>query len=308
MTEASAVDADERYVPGAKKVRLHYRVLGTGRPVVVVHNKPNGSMRNLIPDLEPLSAGHRVIFYDQQKGGRSSLPVDKSLLGAGYFVEDLEAVRRHFGLSRLTLLAHSFGSVIVGRYMETFPDRVERVILTGAIGPRAADAYAFAMEQSRRLPADVAKRAASVVEQLQSDADVDRVLLCRQYEELERSALPAGAKRPGGTSCDEPKKAVDYSMRYTSRITFESFGSWDYSRSLKNVVAPLLVIYGDKDPSPPASQEAWAAALSQGRLLVVPGAGHNPHVDRPEAVFPAIESFLSGAWPDGAGFPRSPHP
>jgi hypothetical protein len=56
----SAVDDEEGYIPGAGGVRLHYRVLGTGSPVVVVHGGLGGSMKDLMLDLEPLSAGHPV--------------------------------------------------------------------------------------------------------------------------------------------------------------------------------------------------------------------------------------------------------
>lgn len=290
----------EGYLTGAGGVKLFYRVLGTGPPVVVVHGGPGGSMRDLGPDLGPLAAKHRLILYDQRGGGRSDLPADTRLLDAKYFVDDLDAVRVYFGLRRLTVLAHSFGPVLVGRYLEAHPDRVERVVFLGAIGPRAADAGAFARERARRLPADARERAGQVAKSLQSDGPADRFELCREYQELGRMALPPGAARPQGSSCDESREAVDYSMRHTSRITFESMGAWDYTRSLKRVRAPLLVVYGDQDPSPRSSQEAWATAVPDGRLLVVPGAGHSPHVDRPTEVFAALEAFLAGGWPKQA--------
>jgi proline iminopeptidase len=299
-TLAAARGAREGYLPGAGGLKLFYRVVGVGSPVIVVHGGPGGAMSDLMPDLQPLSANHRLIGYDQRGGGRSGLPEDRTLLDARYFVEDLEAVRRFFGVRRVTLLAHSFGSVLVGRYMEMHPDHVDRVIFMGAIGPRVTDAYAFAEEQSRRMPPDARERAHSVVRQMQGEGEVDRVALCREEEELEREGVPAGAARPRGSSCEEAKEAVDYAMKYTSRITFESFGDWDYTRSLQGVGAPLLVIYGDLDYSLLSSQEAWAKAVRKGRLLVVHGAGHNPHVDRPQDVFKAINTFLAAGWPTDA--------
>jgi hypothetical protein len=40
---------------------------------------------------------------DQRGGGRSELPADTILLDARYFVEDLEAVRRHSNMDLRTL-------------------------------------------------------------------------------------------------------------------------------------------------------------------------------------------------------------
>lgn len=299
----SAQVRTEGYLPGAGGVQLFYRVVGAGDPVIVIHGGPGGDMELLSQDLEPLSKNHRLIFYDQRGGGRSDLPKDTSFLDAKYFVEDLEAVRRFFGLDQVTLLAHSFGPVLAAKYTETYPQRVGRLIFMGAIGPQAADASAFSREVARRMPPEALERMAVVVEQFQGQGDVDRVALCREYESLAATALPAGEVRPHGSMCNVSKEALDYSLRYTSRITFESFGKWDFTKSLQNISAPLLVLYGNQDPSPISSQQAWANAVRDGRLLVIGGGGHSPHVSHPEQVFDAINAFLNGRWPEGASLP-----
>jgi proline iminopeptidase len=71
-----------------------------------------------------------------------TFPADTALRDARYFVEDLDALRRHFGLERMNLLAHSFGPVLAARYAQAYPDRVARMIFMGAIGPRHAEARA----------------------------------------------------------------------------------------------------------------------------------------------------------------------
>src|SRR5215203_1947887 len=109
---ARAPAVREGMLDGAGGVRLFYRVVGRGGDtLVVVHGGPGGDMENLAPDLAPLADRHVLIFYDQRGGGRSALPADTSLLDARWFVEDLEAVRRHFALDRMTIVAHSFGPV-----------------------------------------------------------------------------------------------------------------------------------------------------------------------------------------------------
>ena len=293
----SAQETREGYLPGAGGLNLYYRVVGTGNPVIVIHGGPGADM-SVLRDLTPLAARHQLIFYDQRGGGRSDLPADTSLLDAKYFVEDLEAVRQFFKLNRVTLLAHSFGPVLAARYVETHPQRIERLIFMGAIGPRRADATAFSMEVSRRMPSESLERMKVVVSLLRREGDVDRVALCREYEALARTSLPAGVAAPL-SMCNVSKEAVGYSLKYTGRITSESFGSWDFTKSLAAVKAPLLVVYGDQDPSPVSSQQAWANAVPEGRLLIIPGAGHNPHTDRPQQVFDAVNTFLAGRWPLG---------
>ncbi|HVR42359.1 MAG TPA: alpha/beta fold hydrolase [Thermoanaerobaculia bacterium] len=102
--------AEEGFLEGAGGARIFYRVVGTGaETAVAVHGGPGAGMNAFFSDLLPLAAGYRVIFYDQRGGGRSDLPADTALLDARHHVEDLEAVRRHFGLERMSVVAHSFG-------------------------------------------------------------------------------------------------------------------------------------------------------------------------------------------------------
>ncbi|WP_309890623.1 hypothetical protein [Archangium sp.] len=47
----------------------------------------------------------------------------------------------------------------------------------------------------------------------------------------------------------------------------------------------------------------WAASIPGARLLAIPGAGHAPHLERPDLFFPAVDAFLAGGWPEGASAP-----
>jgi proline iminopeptidase len=153
-----------------------------------------------------------------------------------------------------------------------------------------------------RMDSVTRDRAIVLVKALVTGRALDPVAACRAYEELLREvdSVQGHVTEPRGSSCSASPEAVEYAHRYTSQITLTSFGKWDYTEALKGVQAPLLVIYGDLDPSPVSSQQAWSVSVPHGRLLVLPGAGHRPHVDRPDVFFPAVDSFLSGRWPEGA--------
>ena len=55
---------------------------------------------------------------------------------------------------------------------------------------------------------------------------------------------------------------------------------------------------GARDNTPIAGNREWIAGQPNARLLVVEGAGHWPHYERPEVVLPALERFLEGGWPE----------
>lgn len=134
---------------------------------------------------------------------------------------------------------------------------------------------------------------------LMSGTAADPLALCRDYEMfMDEMALANGEPNHWqGNSCNAPPEAVSYYYHYTPRIAPYSFGDWDFTEILASLTTPLLVIHGDIDSLAVLQQQAWADALPNGRLFLVPDAGKGALADRPDLAFPAIETFLQGEWP-----------
>jgi proline iminopeptidase len=291
----------EGFIAGADGVRLYYRVAGTGPDtVVVLHGGPGIGHQVLSPNLAPLEARHTVIYWDQRGSGRSTLP-DTALLGIERFAEDLEAVRRHFGMERMALFAHSFGPVIGAAYARAYPERVERMVFVGALGPRPADRAAFARARAQQRDSVRGRRFQDVSRRFLTGTPGEAVEACMEYQAMSRAILQeAGWPAGNGRLCDSEPEAVQYGFRYTARLTPRLLGDADLARGLERMTAPLLVVTGDRDETPVPGHAAWAAAVPNGRLLVIPGLAHNPHVEAPDVFFPLLETFLAGGWPEGA--------
>ncbi len=56
---------------------------------------------------------------------------------------------------------------------------------------------------------------------------------------------------------------------------------------------------GERDPDfpDPAAEAAWIAERLSARVLLVPGAGHYPQVQRPDVVNPALVEFCASVAP-----------
>jgi len=294
---------EEGYVAGAEGARLYYRVLGTGRDsIVVLHGGPGAGMNSILSSVLPLTERHVLIFYDQRGGGRSELPDDTSKLQARYFIEDLEMIRRHFRLNRMNVIAHSFGSILLAKYAKDHPDRLRRVLFHGATGPRRPEAGRYYAAKAAIPPADtaLAVKASSLLKLLLSGEAADPALTCQEYERIGRQlAMMRGeSANYSGTTCDAAE-AIRYYYRYTAQIAPRTFG-WDFTTGLKDVKAPLLVIYGVNDSLGIPMQRAWITVFQNIRLLLIPKAGKTAFSDNPDFVFPALERFFDGHWPEQA--------
>ena len=290
----------EGFVTTADSVRLYYRAFGRGPDtIVVLHGGPGMTMDYLVPDLAPLRARHTLIAYDQRGSGKSVAPLDSAHISLSNHLADLELLRRRLGISRLTILGHSWGGKLAAIYAARHSNVVARLILLDPGAPRPEPSFG-----PRLLAwADSAERV-QIAQLRQAAHDSPGVPSCRAFwREYIRGywADPAdsiGLTRMQGDICAYPTAIRD--MDAVGQFTLRSVGAADYSQDVRAVRVPVLIVAGRNSPMPWENAETWAAAFPDARLLVVDRSGHLPHVEQPSLVFDAIETFLKGQWPVAA--------
>src|SRR5437016_12613738 len=138
-------------------VRLFSRRAGAGSLVVVLHGGPGESHDYLLPQYDLLAQGRSLFYYDQRGGGQSPVPRDVPV-GWREHVADLDAIRVHLGLARLTVCGYSWGGLLAVLYLLEHPDRVERLALVAPASITAEYRRQFEEEFARRMAAPEIKR------------------------------------------------------------------------------------------------------------------------------------------------------
>jgi proline iminopeptidase len=294
-TDERNTGIDNGFIKSSHDIELYYQILGAGRDtIVVIHGGPGAGMNSVMKPLLPLAEDFVLLLYDQRGGGKSTLPEDTGLLHAHYFIEDLEAVRQHFNLESMNILAHSFGSLIGAEYAKQNPERVCRMVFTGAVGP-SREQTAIVYRASPPSPdTALSNRAGELLSELLTGSADDPVANCMEYEKISRmlAELRGETVTWTGTSCDAAPEAVAYYYQFTAQITPRSFGNWDYTSGMDHVKAPLLVIHSDQDTLGADSQHSWASALPNGKLAIILGAGKSAVTDRPDMIRTVIKEFF----------------
>ena len=279
----------------ADGVNIWYTVKGHGSkpPIIVIHGGPGMDSNSLAADFTPLEKKHRLVYYDQRGGGRSSLPDDTKLLTIDHHVDDLEALRKHLGIDKVVLIGHSFGPAIAANYAMKYPEHIDRMIFIGPVPPRKGKFFEeFGATMKTRLTEEQMKRSQELQKMY---AGPDVVTACREYwaintpPRLAKSISPSVVK---ADFCTASPEAIRYGSSKTNPTTFRSLGDWDWTAGLKKVTAPVLIIHGEEDAIPMAMVSEYTTAFPHATLIKVPGAAHFPYDERPEIVFPAIERFL----------------
>lgn len=112
-------------------VRLRYRVIGTGDPVVLLH----GYSRNLADWYglaDSLAGKYQVIALDERGFGQSSRFADPARYGDA-MVDDVVRLLDHLALRQAHVVGHSMGAVVAANLALRHPTRVRTATLAAGV-------------------------------------------------------------------------------------------------------------------------------------------------------------------------------
>jgi pimeloyl-ACP methyl ester carboxylesterase len=126
------------------------------------------------------------------------------------YVEDVEALRVHFGLQKMVLAGQSFGARVAASYAAKHPDHVERLMFWSP-GPPSSD-YAKAREiaTNRFLGEADVKRVDEIWSLMAKGPDSEVVPLCREWLRIYFRFYvidPAALSRMKGDYCSGMRRA-----------------------------------------------------------------------------------------------------
>src|ERR1700728_3370391 len=105
----------EGFVDGSG-VRIYYKTLGRGVPLLLLHGGPGADHTDFLPALKPLARHCQLVLIDERGSGRSERLSDPRGYTLDNMVKDIERVRKHFKLPHLVVLGHSFGGILAQAY------------------------------------------------------------------------------------------------------------------------------------------------------------------------------------------------
>lgn len=283
----------------------------TGAAVLFLHGGPGagaGTVHRRFFD----PTHWRLVIFDQRGAGRSS-PL--GLLEANttpHLVADIEALRRHLGISRWLVFGGSWGATLALAYAQAHPDRVAAMVLRGIFlgrpveidwflhGMAAIFPEAHAQFAGFLPPAERADMLGSYLRRL-TDPDPDRHMPAARawaaYEGACSTLMPNHEVTPLAAHL---RLTHDRAALGLARLEAHYFanglflppgGLLAHMDRLADI--PAAIIQGRYDMiCPPHSAHALAAAWPAAQLTMIPDAGHSalePGTRR--ALVAAVERF-----------------
>lgn len=276
-------------------VDLHYRVDGSGPPLIVVSPGWGVGSGYLQRGLAFLLPHFQVVFVDTRGSGLSDRPVDNSKMGSVEMADDLEALRQHLGLPLITLIGHSNGGAIALAFAQRHPDRISKLVLIDSqvLGFQAAeDTQQFLISRSKDSRYEHAVQQATNLFSGKSVPPSND----QELSAFVSSLLPLYLQHPEKHLHQAQKELLVGQVAfyaYSSQNAADALANNDHISRLTSIRAPVLILNGRHDwICPVATARKLHAGLENSTLVIFEGSGHLPWIEEPETFQAYLLQFL----------------
>jgi haloalkane dehalogenase len=263
---------------------VHYLDEGAGEPILFVHGTPTWSFefRHLVRALRET---HRCVALDNLGFGLSDRPGGADYRPEAHALRLRELVER-LALDRFTLVVHDFGGPIGLPLALDGAGRVSRLFVLNSWMWSFADDPLMS-KRARMVSGPFGKllyrRLNASLRVLTPGAYGNRAKLTKTIHRQYLAPFPDPDSRER-VLWTLAKALLGSAAHYD--------GLWRRREQLAGV--PATIVWGMKDSAFRPDQLAkWRVAVPQARVVELPGAGHWPHEEEPEAVTAALRELVS---------------
>lgn len=258
-------------------VRIHYRVEGTGPPLVLMHGRfVSSEIHYSIGTVEALRERYRLIMIDARGHGRSDKPHEPESYRMDSLVGDVTNVLDELGIGK----AHYFGYSMGGRtglgMAKYAPERLTSLIIGGYAGKDPDPAHPDEFHE-RLMPSLRMGRETWV-------SDV-RAMVQAEMQTAQKPSLVEGFAPMILQSQFDPQAFI-------AQMTWEQKECMRMADVLPRLSLPCLMLVGEADAQFEGARAA-SRLIPNARFVSFPGLRHTETMMRLDMLLPPILAFLS---------------
>ncbi len=266
---------------------IFYHQTGKGAPILFIHGGPGLSHHYFLPSVFSLQNEYHLIFYDQRNCGESLVATDTLQMHLSSFIRDIDFVRKRMGYKKISLLGHSWGSMLAVRYAIQYPENVSNLILVSPAAMSSAD-----VRETSRL----------INQKFEPMANIRRNELIEStaFKQGEPDALAQLYKIGFSQNMLKPEKVdslniyvpEDYRARNSwMKTLYSDLYDYDLYPQLKKIKLPTLILEGSGDVGVPQSLKI-SNTIPGSKYILIKESGHFPFLENNSDFTTAIRNFI----------------
>lgn len=278
---------------------INVETLGSGDPIFFFAGGPGNSHDYMQGNFGHYYKNHQVVFIDMLGCGLSDDAKDKNEYSVQNDAYTVEQVRKTLGFKKITIVGHSYGTVVAQAYATTYPKHVSKMVLINGFHSGEmwqANCNSYNALQKKHFP-EVWKKIDSMrnLGYISSDAEFSKLY----------GSLPA-------------KYIYYHDLKLNQRVPKKEFRGWnlsvyyaiigrdadffvsgsmidtDFRRELKKLHFPTLIIAGRYDGvSTPEYAVQYKKFMPQAQFVMFEKSAHNPYLEEPEKFYKLLDNFLN---------------
>jgi pimeloyl-ACP methyl ester carboxylesterase len=269
-------------------VRLHYEEVGTGIPIVFVHEFA-GDSRAFEPQLRYFARRYRCIAFNARGYPPSDVPLEPERYSQARARDDIRAVMDALGIDKAHVVGLSMGGFAVLHFGFTYPERARSLVVAGC-------GYGAEPAQQQKFQAE-------------SEA------WAKRFEQLgmkEAGAIYAEGPTRVQFQNKDPRGWHDFRAQLqehssagaalTQRgVQKQRPSLYDLVDEMAAITAPTLIMTGDEDWPCLEPGILMKRAIPSAALVVMGNAGHAINLEEPDLFNRYLEDLFHaadlGKWP-----------
>ncbi len=239
--------------------KVYYLQAGSGKPLIFLHGW-GVSGEIFKPLFFHFAEKREVRVIDFPGFGQSEPP--SAQWGTAEYATMVAELLEAWGWEKTDIIAHSFGARVALRLAHSHPQRVGKMLLTGAAGIRRKSGVPV----SKQILSKIGKSAGCF-------GPPGRWIKKRIYRAI---------------------GSADYLNAGEMREILVKVVNEDLSPLLPDIPHETLLVWGEKDMATPLEDgRKMQNLMPAGRLEIVPGAGHYAFAEKAESFLEAADRFLN---------------
>ena len=265
---------------------LYYTKYGDGPIVVFLYGGPGYAVSAMKPWADSLSCDLKCILYDQRGTGLSSnVRLDTSTINLKRAVQDLDDLRVHLKVDKLTLCGISWGGMLAQAYAAYFPNNTSKIVLVSTLGPDLSTMQAFTDNMDmRRFPNE-----RDSLEYWQKQPKTDYSMMKSSYY----SFIPEFYDHDiGSRMLPVFFKTTTYHSEMGNLMWRDLYATYDLKPYLSRYNGDCIIIRPRQGPVPEEAVYQIKEVLLQTKIYRIEKCGHFPDYERPEELFRILGQVL----------------